>query len=297
MVRIRVPATTANIGSGFDSLGIALKLYNDFQFQELESGVEIIGFEEKYNNLNNLVYSSAMRAFEEMGHIPSGLRIKADINIPVARGLGSSAACIVAGIIGANILSGEPLGLDEILAMAVEFEGHTDNVTPAILGGLVTSTMIDGRVVYDKSEIKKDLKFLALVPDFQISTEEARAVLPKEIAYEDAVSNVSRIALLLAGLKKGKFPVLRYGLEDRLHQPYRAKLIKDFYNIKDKAEELSCLGAYLSGSGPSIMCLLDGKNEEFIRKMEDYLLTLEDKWEILELEVEQNGCLEIGENF
>lgn len=290
MIKVRIPATSANIGPGFDSLGMALNIYNTFIFEEISEGLEIIGCDEKFNNDNNLVYTSMMKTFKKTGYDPKGVRIIMDTEIPVSRGLGSSAACILGGVIGANILSGGLLSKDDILEIATEIEGHPDNVAPALFGGLVVSIMENNKVYYNNINIAKGLKFVALIPDFTLSTEKARSVLPSQIPYKDAIYNVSRVSLLLSALTNGRFDLLKYAIKDILHQPYRGKLIPDFYNIIDKCQELGSLGSFLSGAGPTIMSIIDENNNDFIVEIRKYLDLLNNDWHIKELELDLSGA-------
>lgn len=289
MYRVRVPATTANIGPGFDALGMALGLYNSFSFEEIDNGLEILGFDKKYRNEENLVYRSMLRLFQEIGYRPKGIRIKAQIGVPISRGLGSSSTCVVAGLLGANLLAGQPLDQDQILNLASSIEGHPDNVAPALLGGLVLSLLDGDKVVYDKLELSGDFKFIALVPDFTISTDQARKVLPDKFDLKDVVANLSSISFLLEGLRGGKRHLLKYGLRDRIHQPYRSKLIPDFFPILERAEQLGSLGGFLSGAGPTIITIFEGESYLFKKKLEEYLDCLDNKWQILELEIDQEG--------
>ena len=194
MIKIKVPATSANIGPGFDSIGLALSLYNTFTFEEIPKGLEIMGCDDRFKGEDNLVYTSMKRTLAEIGHEIGGIRITMETNIPVSRGLGSSAACIVAGILGANELAGSPLSKDGLLKIATEIEGHPDNVAPALLGGLVTSIAEGDEVFHNNINVAKGIKFIALIPDFTLSTKEAREVLPKEISFKDGVFNVSRVS-------------------------------------------------------------------------------------------------------
>lgn len=291
MIKVKVPATSANLGPGFDTLGLALNLYNNYYFEEITEGLEITGCHESYNNENNLVYSSFMKTLDIVGYnLKGGLKIHIESQIPLSRGLGSSAACIVGGIKGANILAGSPLTDDEVIEWATSIEGHPDNIAPAVLGGLVTSIMEDGKVFHNKIKVVYGLKFLALIPDFTLSTKEARAVLPKTLDYKDAVFNVSRVSLLISALVNGNFELIKYGLRDKLHQPYRGELVGGYYEILDKCNELGSLGTYLSGAGPTIMTLVQEGNPHFISNLNEFLITLENKWNIVELEIDERGA-------
>lgn len=291
MIKVKVPATSANLGPGFDTLGLALNLYNTYYFEETTEGLEITGCHESYCNENNLVYSSFMKTLDIVGYsLKGGLKIHIESQIPLSRGLGSSAACIVGGIKGANILAGSLLSDDKIIEIATSIEGHPDNIAPAVLGGLVTSIMEDGKVFHNKIKVVYGLKFLALIPDFTLSTKEARAVLPKTLDYKDAVFNVSRVSLLISALVNGNFQLIKYGLGDKLHQPYRGELVGGYYEILDKCNELGSLGTYLSGAGPTIMTLVQEGNPDFISNLNEFLMTLENKWNIVELEIDERGA-------
>ena len=180
MIKIRVPATSANLGPGFDSLGIALDLYNDFLFEETSKGLEIIGALANEEDKDNLVYLSMLKTFDLIGYIPKGIKIKIESKTPVSRGLGSSASCIVAGVMGANEIAGSPLSLSEIFKLSTKIEGHPDNIAPALFGGLVTSLMEKDEIFYNKINIAEGLKFTAIIPDFPLSTKNAREVLPRD---------------------------------------------------------------------------------------------------------------------
>lgn len=289
MIKVRVPATTANLGPGFDTLGLALSMYNVFSFEEIDNGVEILGVPKEYNNEDNLVYKSMIKTFEKIGYKASGIRIVIEGDIPLSRGLGSSAACIVGGIVGANALAKGKLEKNDILKIATEIEGHPDNVAPAIFGGLVISMVDDSNIVYNRLEIEEKFKFVALIPEFSLSTEKARNVLPSTVNYKDAVDNIGRVSMLLSALVNGRLDLLKYGLKDNLHQPYRGKLIKDYFNIIEKCEELGGVGTYLSGAGPTIMCLREKDDIGFNERINSYLQTLDENWNVKELEVDFEG--------
>ncbi|WFA08422.1 homoserine kinase [Tissierella sp. Yu-01] len=291
MIKVRVPATSANMGPGFDSIGIALSLYNTFTFEEIPRGVEIISYDERFNNEDNLVYLSMIKTMEKVGHKVGGIRITIESEIPVSRGLGSSAACIIGGVLGANELADSPLTKDEILKIATNIEGHPDNVAPALFGGLVTSIMEGKEILHNQISVAKGLEFVALIPDLTLSTSRARSVLPKKIKYEDAVFNVSRVALMISALSNGDFQLLKYGLQDRLHQPYRSKLIPDFNMIMDICIENDSLGTFLSGAGPTVMALTNDFDGDFTNRLQKKLNNLRNKWTIKELKIDQQGSV------
>ena len=227
-MKVIIPATTANIGPGFDCLGIGLSLYNSIEVEEISEGliIEVDGVDKDLIEMdeNNLVYKSMLKYFETIDYKPKGLRIKQYNEIPIARGLGSSAASIVGGIVAANEMCKRSLSKEELLKMAVEIEGHPDNVVPALFGGLAISNKCKDEVHYIQTPISKDLKFVAAIPEIVLSTIESRAVLPDFVPFEDAVFNVGKSSLLVAALMKGELEKVTPALRDKLHQPYRTKL-------------------------------------------------------------------------
>lgn len=291
MIKIKVPGTSANIGPGFDTLGLSLNLYNSFIFSEIPNGLEITGCDESFSNEDNLIYKSMLKVFNRIGYLPKGIKIDIDSNIPISRGLGSSAACILGGAMGANYLAGAPLSKEEILEIATEIEGHPDNIAPALFGGLVVSIMEDNKVIYNKIDVSPGIKFVALIPDFTLSTKEAREVLPSNISQKDAIYNISRVSLLISTLSNGRFDLLKYAVRDSLHQQYRGKLIPGFFDIFNKCEEIGCLGLYLSGAGPTIMAIVDEKDDNFRIKIKDYLKSINYNWDIKEFRLDLQGII------
>ncbi len=290
MIKVRVPATSANLGPGFDSLGLALNLYNNFHFEEIPSGIEIIGALDSESHRANLVYTSMLKTFDHLGYKFKGIRIKIETNIPVSRGLGSSASCILGGVMGANKIAGSPLSIEQIFNLATHIEGHPDNIAPALFGGLIASIMEDEDIYYNKISVADGLKFIALVPDFTLSTKDARAVLPRDISYKEAVENVSRVSLLISALSNGRFDLLKHSLKDNLHQPYRGKLIEGFDKVLNEVYQLNALGGYLSGAGPTIMALVDEEDKDFKKAMLNFLKSKEYNWQVMELKIESQGA-------
>lgn len=286
-----MPATSANIGPGFDTLGLALNLYNTFTFEEIPEGLEISGCEKSFRNKDNLVYTSMLKTFSKIGYSAKGIRIRMDINIPISRGLGSSAACILGGVMGANQLAGSPLLKEEVLEIATEIEGHPDNIAPGLFGGFVASIMEGERVYYNKIDLASGIKFIALIPDFSLSTKEARSVLPSTVAYEDATYNIARVSILLSALSNGRFDLLELAVKDKLHQPYRGKLIPGFHEVFSKCKELGCLGTYLSGAGPTIMAIVKDNDSDIIMKIRDYLNLINYNWIVKELKYDLLGAV------
>ncbi len=264
MLELKIPATSANIGSGFDSLGLALDLYN-YVWMEEHDGLIIQSMDDIVipTDESNLIYDTARRLYAECGRAFPGLRITQKNDIPLTRGLGSSSACIIAGLLGANTLMGGPIPQDEIIHYACVLEGHPDNVAPALLGGLVTSALEGKRVYYVKQEIHTGVKFAAFIPNFELSTKKARAALPEMVSHKDAVFNLSRAALASVSLYSGNLQNLRVAVDDRLHQPYRLGLIPGADKVFDLAYELGAYGVYVSGAGPTIMAIVDSADDLF----------------------------------
>lgn len=258
MIKIQIPATSANLGSGFDSLGVALNMYNYVWMEEADEidisskdGMKIPSDE------SNLIYWSAQRLYQECGKTLPGLKIIQENNIPMTRGLGSSSACIVAGLKGANRFLGSPLSRHDLVNLACKIEGHPDNTTPALLGGLVTSAMENGRVYSVSVPVAKNIRFGVFIPPFELKTEVARNALPNEYTRENAVYNLSRSALMTAALFSGSLENLRVAVQDSLHQPFRKQFINGVDTVFRMSYELGSYGTYISGAGPSIIAILD----------------------------------------
>lgn len=292
MIKLEIPATSANLGAGFDALGLALDFYNYINMEEAD-GVYITALDGGTVPLDatNLVYDTARQLFEICGKPFRGLLLEQISNIPMARGLGSSSACIIGGLLGANTLLGSPLSLDDLVNLAAQMEGHPDNTAPALLGGIVTA-VFDGKVVHwVKQEVHTALKFVAVLPDFELKTEQARACLPKEISHSDAVYNLSRAALFSASLLTGKYENLRTAVHDRLHQPYRMELIPRAREVFDTGYALGAYGMYISGAGPAIMAIVDCENEFFCGKLRFSLDKMGmQAWQVKEMAVDNIGA-------
>ena len=284
MIKIRVPGTSANVGPGFDALGLALTIYNTFSFEEKSDGkLTIRGVDKKYQGTTNLVYRSMQKVFKKAGHHSKGLYIHSDVGIPISRGLGSSATCIVGGLFGANALIGSPLTTEELFDIAVEMEGHPDNVAPAIFGGLVVSLTDQGKNFYIKSAIHPTFEFYAIVPDFPLSTSDARQVLPKKINFSEATHNLPRATMTYLALVNGSEEILRVSMKDRLHQPYRKKLIAHYDVITRKARDMGCLNTCISGAGPTILAINSVNNPGFVNEMSVYLKEKAPGWQLIPL--------------
>ena len=228
----------------------------------------------------------------EVGWYPRGLRINLINEIPLTRGLGSSAACISGGIYAANLLSGGKLSEEEMIYLAAKMEGHPDNSTPAMIGGLVFAVLEDKKVNYIKFVVPARLKFAVFIPDFQLSTEYARNILPKYIEFKDAVFNIGRATLFASAITTGNYELLPAATQDRLHQPYRKKLIPDFDKIVNLSLEAGAKGAFLSGAGPSIIALVDENYEIFEQNVQNALASVElaANWDFMILEADNSGA-------
>lgn len=293
MIKVRVPATSANLGAGFDALGLALNLYNTVWFEESDK-IEILskdGFDVP-NDKTNLIYESVQTVYDECGVTLKGMKIIQDSQIPMTRGLGSSSACIVAGIIAANYFLGNPFTKDDLVNLACKIEGHPDNTTPAILGGITVSAMDNGNVYTVGIPLSNDICFGVFIPDFTLKTELARNVLPKFYSREDAVFNLSRSSLMIASLFTNKFENLFVATQDKLHQPYRLSLIYGAETVFDTAKTLGAYSACVSGAGPSIISFI---NKNKIYDFNKYAISmLNDKgvtgWSFIMLEHDNEGA-------
>lgn len=261
-VRVRVPATTANLGPGFDALGMALTLYNSFEVALLPPSegcvVEATGPEADLvpKGEDNLVVQGAAAAWAAAGMPETGWRVRLETEIPFGGGLGSSASAIVGGVAAANALAGGRLSVGRMLKLATELEGHPDNVAPALLGG-VTVVVRDGAGgVHWERLVVRGLQAVVAVPHRGLSTGRSRQALPETVPYADAVFNVGRTGLLVAALANGNWDGLAAALEDRLHQPYRSRLVPGFADVVAAAVREGALGAALSGAGPSVVAFL-----------------------------------------
>ncbi len=263
-MRVKIPATTANIGPGFDCLGMALSLYNTIEFEQLpENGIYQLSAQgesadEVSLNEDNLVYQVYKQTLLA-AHAPVyGVKMHFDNQIPFARGLGSSSAAIIGGAMVANTFLNGRLSNEEILSIAMTFEGHPDNIAPALLGGAVLSGIRDDNTIfYQKITPPKSLHCTLIVPDYPLETAKAREVLPKTVSMSDAVYNISRTALLIDGLHRGDVAQIAQAMTDKLHQPYREPLIKGMKTISQKAAEAGALATVISGAGPTLLLVSD----------------------------------------
>ncbi|MCP9774693.1 homoserine kinase [Cyanobium sp. WAJ14-Wanaka] len=262
-VEVHVPATTANVGPGFDCLGAALELDNVFEMRAIEGGSErfdliIEGSEGAHlrGGPDNLVYRAAQRVWKEAGEEPVALEARVRLAVPPARGLGSSATAIVAGLIGANALVGEPLSKEKLLELAIDIEGHPDNVVPSVVGGLcLTAKAASQRWRVVRCEWSPLVQAVVAIPAIRLTTSEARRAMPKAIPVGDAVINMGSLTLLLQGLRTGNGDLIIDGMNDRLHEPYRWGLIHGGKVVREAAIEAGAWGCVISGAGPSLLAL------------------------------------------
>lgn len=279
MIKITVPASSANLGAGFDALGIALTLYNHVWMEEADGTVDAPACQiESIDNTSiptdesNMIYNAARFLFNRCGRPFRGLHIRQENNIPMTRGLGSSSACLVAGLLGANTLMSSPFSTSDLSDLAAGLEGHPDNTAPALLGGLVTAVMDGGRVYTVSVPVSDRIRFAVFIPDFELKTEVARSVLPKVVERNDAVYNLSRTALMTASLFSGNLENLRIAVQDRLHQPYRLPLIAGAEQVFYIAYELGAYSVSISGAGPSILAIIDKEDTLFVQKAQKQLV-------------------------
>lgn len=257
MIRVTVPATSANLGIGYDTLGMAVSLYSHFTFERSDA-LEISGCPKEFQNEDNLVYVSFVDALREWGEEASPVSIGIDTEVPVARGLGSSSTCVVAGIMAAAALTGHTVTREELVAIATGVEGHPDNVAPAILGGAVCSFTPTGELPRClRYEVSGRLRFLTVIPPYEVRTSEARKVVPSEVPLSTAVWQMGRIAGLTRGLETGDTSLIADANDDRLQEPYRRALIPDYDDIRETCLTGGAKTLWISGSGSTLMAVTD----------------------------------------
>ncbi len=290
-IKVRVPATSANLGSGFDCCGIALELYNVFEYEKISSGVQIIGCESEYANENNLAYIAYKAVCEKIGANPSVKITIIDTGVPVSRGLGSSATLICSGAYAANKLHGSPLSKEEVFELCTELEGHPDNVAPALFGAFCTSvTDMHNNPYTVRTHVSKRIHFTVLIPEFEVQTHDARAVLPPMVKREDAVYNMSRVALLASAFKSGNPELLRIVTKDRLHQSYRKPLFKNIEDIENAAYECGAISFMISGAGSTCLCL---STKSIENKLNEKIKNMPNGWVAKELKISKYGTKEV----
>jgi homoserine kinase len=303
-ITITVPATTANLGPGFDCIGAALSLYNSFQFSLLEPPateklkITVTGAEaaKVKTDDSNLAYQAFVKLYDYLNQSPPPVAIHIDMQVPLARGLGSSATAIVGGLVGANELARKPLSQVEVMQLAIELEGHPDNVVPALLGGCrLAASNTPPQPPLSKGGLREespltpplskggqgggswqicdipwhpDIVPVVAIPDFELSTAEARRVLPTEYSRADAIFNAAHLGLLVRALETGDRNWLRCALQDKIHQPYRRSLIRGYEAVQEAAMNAGACGMVISGAGPTLLALTDVTNvDAVVREM------------------------------
>ena len=296
-VTISVPATTANLGVGFDCLGAALTMANQFEFTVVDTDTKLkitvegkeafkVGISE-----DNLIYTSLVKLYQTIGQTPPNLEIKIRLGVPLSRGLGSSATAIVGGLLGANNLAGNPLNQDEIMNMAIAIEGHPDNVVPALLGNCQLSVADGNTWQICSIPWHQEIVPVVAIPDFELSTELARSVLPEKYNRSEAIFNISRMGLLIRALATNDRQWLQTALADKIHQPYRQKLIPGYKELRQAAIDAGAYGMVISGAGPTLLALAHPNNtEEVVRSMKQAWAKLEIDAQVRSLALDTVGA-------
>ncbi|MCR5265856.1 MAG: homoserine kinase [Cyanobacteria bacterium RUI128] len=312
-VSVKVPATSANIGPGFDCLGMALPIYNIVTIDETVlpgTGVEIniLSDEEDVDKLiidhipkdeNSIVYKAVEMLYNSIGQTPSELKINIQTSIPVTRGLGSSAAVIVGALMAANKLLGNPADESALLSIATELEGHPDNVTPAIVGGLVISSLEnDGSIIYRKLHWPEEWAITVCIPDVELATEISRSVIPKEVPLENAVFNLKRMGMFIKAIDDEDTELMKVALTDKLHQPYREKLVPGLKELTQAfRHEEDILGCVLSGAGSSMLIISKQSAIDKVNSItQETMNNLNVRADIRTLKLEENGATILNED-
>lgn len=306
-VSVKVPATTANFGSGFDCIGMALPIYNTITIEETVlpgTGIEINVISESETNTdfaiehipkdeNNIIYKAVEMLYNSIGQTPSELKINIKSQIPIAKGLGSSASIIVGGLMAANELLNKPADEAALLSIATEVEGHPDNVTPAIVGGLVlTSLEEDGSIVYKKLPWPEEWHITVCIPDYELATDISRSVLPQEVPMTDATFNLRRTAMFVEALHTKDADLMKLALQDKLHQQYRMKLVPGLQDIIENLKhEENVIGTVLSGAGPAILMISQRNDLDRLKSIiSETWANYNVKTQIYTLDVENEGA-------
>jgi len=288
MIKIRVPATSANLGVGFDCLGLAVSLYSTATFEPNNKKLTITGCPVEFQTADNLIYRSFGAGCNFLNQTVPKVKITIENNIPISRGLGSSAFCIVAGLMGANAWFGDTLNKQQLLELATEIEGHPDNVSPAIYGNLGASFMDKQAVQTVHFKVASDLHFVALIPDYPVSTEKARQILPTEMSYQTAIYQIGHAVALSKAFELGDLSLIKTAIVDKMHEPYRSKLIPDYQAAKNIAESNEGI-MYISGSGSTLMAITPSN-----QAAEKIILDIKKSfpnWETHHLNVDTQGAI------
>ena len=292
MITIKVPATSANLGPGFDSLGLALELYATFHV-ELSDRLHISGCPAQYANEDNLFATAYRFRMNQLGLKPEPFTLKIESDIPLARGLGSSAVFIVAGTVAAHVLHGLDFTLPEIVDAATQFEGHADNVAPAVYGGLCATMIVDGEVLVQRYPIHPSLCFYFIVPDFELLTHLTRVALPDKYVFSDVVSSIAKVPFLLKGLENGDQRQIDASIQDVIHQPYRMPLIHQSEEVIRLLKGFGIRSAYISGAGPTLGVIVNRPLDE--HAIQAQLSTLRHRFELHRYRIDEGGLEVIQE--
>ena len=254
--RVKVPASTSNLGSGFDTLGLAVKLYAAVELERSEDlGIRLADPAAAHPHLAKLISEAGEQFFRSTKAKPFGSRVHVSGNVPIARGLGYSATVRVGILAGLSELGGVRLSREKLLNLATELEGHPDNTSPSLFGGFTVSGTVNGEIRCLHFPVPEQLKLVTLIPNFPIGTEHARKLMPTSYSKADAAHGLNRAALITAAFSSGNLTALKGLLDDRIHQPYRQALIPALPSIIAAGEAAGALGGFLSGSGSAIICL------------------------------------------
>ena len=291
--RISVPATSANVGPGFDVMGLAFDMYNRFTFDtDCPEKLQIEGCLPEFAAAeNNLLYQTLTQVLAQHGRLAPNLRITFDTDLPVCSGLGSSSTCIVAGVMAANIIGNLSMDTEQILRTATQIEGHPDNVAPAILGGFVAAIVEDGLVYWHRYPISDRISFYAIMPEVRVPTEAARAALPKTYTLTDCIYNLSRVPILVEGLERADPRLIRAGCKDRIHQEYRLQLIPQGEEVmRFVTDKTDAVAVYISGAGPTIVAVVIDDDDAFLKQINDFTSNLTLKWTTRKMHLQRQGA-------
>lgn len=292
MITIKVPATSANLGPGFDSLGVALQLYATFHVA-LSDRLHISGCPPQYANEDNLFATAYRFRMNQLGLKPEPFTLKIESDIPLARGLGSSAVFIVAGTVAAHVLHGLDFTLPEIVDAAAQFEGHADNVAPAVYGGLCATMIVEGEVLVQRYPLHPSINFYFIIPDFELLTHLTRVALPEKYVSSDVVSSIAKVPFLLKGIENGDQRQIDASIHDVIHQPYRYPLIHQSDEVLAILKNFGIKSAYISGAGPTLGIIVNRPLDE--QALQTKLSPLRHRFELRRLRVDENGLEVIQE--
>ncbi|GLB47478.1 homoserine kinase [Philodulcilactobacillus myokoensis] len=287
MIKIKVPATSANLSVGFDCMGMAVNQYAYFTFQNNSKWLTINGCPKKFQNENNLVYKAFIKGCRVLKQPVPNVKITIQTEVPVSRGLGSSATCIVGGLKGAFEWFHHPISKQKLTQLAATMEGHPDNVAPAIYGGVCMAfNNQNDQVHVVKYPVNSIWKFLAIVPDFKISTQEARTVLPEQLSYQDATFQISHCLLMTHAIQGKRFSTLKEAMQDQMHEPFRKHLIKGYDQVKTITDQMHGI-LYISGSGSTLMLITNNVNDR--QKIAKTIQNQFKKWQVKPISIDSNG--------